>query len=73
MSHKILNGKKAAFHISPHCSMSMDCVFSLSETCSRGEPVCLHLHSGPSYLDQPAVLGSHFLQRRPESNQSPLS
>lgn len=45
----------------------------LSETGSRGRPVCLHLHSGPSHLDQPAVLGSHILQRSPESDQSPVS
>lgn len=47
--------------------------FRLSETGSRGRPVCLHLHSGPSHLDQPAVLGSHVLQWSPESDQSPLS
>lgn len=48
-------------------------MFCFAETGSWGEPVCLHLHSGPSNLDQPAVLGSHFLQRGPEPDPSPLS
>lgn len=48
-------------------------MFCFAEAGSRGEPVCLHLHSGPSNLDQPAVLGSHFLQRGPEPDPSPLS
>lgn len=47
--------------------------FCLAEIGCRSEPVCLHLHSGPSHLDQPAVLGSHFLQRGPESDPIPLS
>lgn len=47
--------------------------FCLAEIGCWGKSVCLHLHSGPSHLDQPAVLGSHFLQRGPESDPIPLS
>lgn len=51
--------------------LTWDVLFFLEADC-RSEPVCLHLHPGPSHLDQSAVLGSNFLQRSSESDPSPL-
>lgn len=67
--------KKAVkrFHSSKYRLVSIMSAFCLAETGSWSQPVCVHLHSGPSHLDQPAVLGSHFLQRGPESDQIPVS
>lgn len=47
-------------------------LFCLLEIGCWGEPVCLHLHPGPPHLDQPAVLGGHFLRRGPEPDQRPV-